>query len=301
MLEMTYELIRDPKWRANQARISLRQAGGHKPWEFCFFGSDAPPAIEEVARGDVHMAIINPAEPLALAERGVGPFTEPIPLRIITIIPSWDQMVFAVDPRTGITSFDDIRELKFPLRYSMRARPDHSTRFMVRELFRAAGFTTEDVEQWGGGLRQQQGYPSDVGQVVRGEVDAVFDEGASNWVPAALDAGLRILPVEGTLATRLAEMGFRISPVQKAEYPQLSADIPTLDFSGWPLYTRADAPDDIVHACCVAIEACKDRVPWQGHGPLPLERMCIDGPDTPLTVPLHPAAEAFWRERGYLS
>ena len=28
---------------------------------------------------------------------------------------------------------------------------------------------------------------------------------------------------------------------------------------------------------------------------LPLERMCKDGPDTPLAAPLHPAAEAFWR------
>jgi TRAP-type uncharacterized transport system substrate-binding protein len=301
MLEMTYELIRDPKWRANQARISLRQAGGHKPWEFCFFGSDAPPAIDEVARGEVHMAIINPAEPLALAERGVGPFAEPIPLRIVTIIPSADQMVFAIDPKAGISSFEEIKARKFPLRYSMRARPDHSTRFMVRELFGALGFTMEDIEQWGGGLRQQQGYPSDVGQVARGEVDAVFDEGASNWVPAALDAGLWVLPIEGALATRLEAMGFRIAPLSKAEYPQLAADVPTLDFSGWPLYTRADTADDIVRACCAAIEACKDRVPWQGFGPLPLERMCIDGPDTPLTVPLHPAAEQFWRERGYLS
>ena len=38
----------------------------------------------------------------------------------------------------------------------------------------------------------------------------------------------------------------------------------------------------------------------QGDGPLPLADMCRDSPQTPLDVPFHPAAERFWRERGYL-
>ncbi len=50
-----------------------------------------------------------------------------------------------------------------------------------------------------------------------------------------------------------------------------------------------------------ALEARKDRIPWQGEGPLPLERMCRDTPETPLDIPLHPAAERFWHDRGYLT
>lgn len=33
---------------------------------------------------------------------------------------------------------------------------------------------------------------------------------------------------------------------------------------------------------------------------LPLDRMCRDLPDAPMGVPLHPAAERFWRAQGYL-
>ena len=51
---------------------------------------------------------------------------------------------------------------------------------------------------------------------------------------------------------------------------------------------------------CSAVEARKDRIPSEEGWFLPLDRMCKDGPDTPLTAPLHPAAEAFWCGRGYL-
>ena len=75
----------------------------------------------------------------------------------------------------------------------------------------------------------------------------------------------------------------------------------TVDFSGWPIFTRADLPDDIIACFCTALEARKDLIPWQGEGPLPLERMCRDSEDTPLDIPLHPGAERFWRSQGYLS
>ena len=41
-------------------------------------------------------------------------------------------------------------------------------------------------------------------------------------------------------------------------------------------------------------------MPWQGEGPMPVPRMCRDEEDTPLGVPLHRAAEAYWRKQGYL-
>ena len=38
----------------------------------------------------------------------------------------------------------------------------------------------------------------------------------------------------------------------------------------------------------------------QGDGPLPLGRMCQDTPEGPMYIPLQRAAEAYWKERGYL-
>ena len=70
------------------------------------------------------------------------------------------------------------------------------------------------------------------------------------------------------------------------------------------MYTHADVPDDIVRTACASLEARKDRIPTDknnGKPPLNLDEMCTDTREGPLAIPLHPAAEGFWREQGYLS
>ena len=115
VLELASELVGDTSWPYLQARVSLREKG-KDPWqEVCFFGSDNPGAIPEVVCGDVQVAILNPSGILTLALRGRGPFTDPLPLRAITVIPSRDQLAFAISERTGLTSLKQIRERSFPL------------------------------------------------------------------------------------------------------------------------------------------------------------------------------------------
>jgi len=86
VLEVASELVDQTNWKERQVRVSLRQQGADE-WPITLFASDGPAAIDQVARGDVQLAIINPAGFLALAARGTGPFTAPLPLRAITVIP----------------------------------------------------------------------------------------------------------------------------------------------------------------------------------------------------------------------
>src|SRR5688572_2881761 len=80
VLEVASELVGRDEWPYRQARINLREQGA-EVWGVCLFGSDGPAVIDQVARGEVHVAMINPAAPLVLALRGKGPFKSPIPLR----------------------------------------------------------------------------------------------------------------------------------------------------------------------------------------------------------------------------
>jgi TRAP-type uncharacterized transport system substrate-binding protein len=299
VLEVASELVGRSDWGPQQARLTMRYQGAHNPWEVCLFGSDAPSAFEEVARGEADLAIINPAEPLTMALRGTGPFKEPLPVRTITVIPSADAFLFAVAGETGITSLEEIKARKYPLRISMRSQPDHSDYLITNTVLGALGFSLDDIVSWGGKIHTHP-YPPNPGAVTRGEVDAVFDEAVDNWAPHALSIGMRFMPIDEALMQQLEAVGLRRRVIPGGRYPGLAEDFLALDFSGWPVFTRADAPDDFVRKICESLEARKDRIPWQGTGPLPLERMCVDADDTPMAAPLHPAAENFWRERGYL-
>ncbi len=303
MLEVASALVNRRDWPLLQARVSLREQGSDD-WPLTLFGSDSPATIHEVAAGKVQFAMINPGMILKLAALGGAPFSAPIPLRIIAVLPALDQMVFAVKQETGLKSITDIRDRKFPLKLSLRGQPDHSLQVIINHVCAAAGFTLDDVVSWGGEVRFDAGMPyghNRIGAVHRGEIDAIFDEGASAWGNMALDLGMTFLALPEALLQSLEAVGLRRGMIEKNSFPKLSADVPTLDFSGWPIYTLASTPDSLVRDFCRALEESKALIPWAKAEPLPLAQMVRDSAEGHLEVPLHAAAEAYWREQGYLA
>ena len=302
MLEVASALVNRRDWSLLQARISLREQGV-PDWPLTLFASDSPATIYEVAAKKVQFAIINPGMILKLAALGSAPFNQPMPLRIIAILPALDQMVFAVRSDTGLNSFSEIVDRRFPLKLSLRGQADHSLQIIVHHVIEAAGFSLNDIVSWGGEVRYDSGMPygnNRIGAVHRDEIHAIFDEGVSSWGNMALELGMRFLPLEENLLARLEAVGLRRNFIEKKYFPKLAEDVPSLDFSGWPIYTHQDTPDALVVDFCKALETSKDRIPWAQEGPLPLTQMVRDTPEGHLEVPLHPAAQCFWRERGYL-
>lgn len=302
MLEIASDLVGRKDFNLRQTRLTLREQGRPER-ALTLFGSDAPSVFDEVMRGEVDVAIINPAAPLTLAVRGTGPFPQPLPLRAITILPSDDYFFFAVLRSTGLKTLDDVREKRYPLRISLRGQMDHSNQLLVSQILALAGFSLEDVISWGGSVRYDAVPPANpmrLDDVERGELNALFDEGVSWWAPRALRVGMRFLQLSPSILEQAQATGLRRRWVSRSDYPDLEEDFEAIDYSGWPVFTRADVPNEFITAFCRGLEARKDRIPWEGTGPLPLDRMVGNQTDTPLDVPLHPAAESYWRSRGFL-
>jgi TRAP-type uncharacterized transport system substrate-binding protein len=283
-------------------RVMLRHSRGGKP--VTLSASSSAESIFAVAAREVDLAMINPSAVLAVALRGQGIFKQPMPIRAIAVIPSWDQFVFAVRPETGLSQLEDIAARKSRLRILMRGTQDHSLHQMFDDVAAAAGFSREDIARWGGEVQKRGSVPwpytDTFKALVRGEVDAIFDEAASAWVPQALDAGIKVLPLAESTVQKLEAMGYRRAVLPRAAYPKLPQDVLSLDFSGWTVFVHAEADAALVTAICTALDRRKARIPWEEPGDLPVERMAREAPDTPQTAPLHPAAESFWRSRGYL-
>jgi len=283
-------------------KVVLRQSRDGKP--LTLSSTSSAEGIFAVVNREADLAMINPATVLAVALRGQGMFRRPMPVRAIAVIPSWDQFVFAVRPETGLTRFEDIPLRKPKLRILMRGTPDHSLHHMFDDVAAAAGFSREDIGRWGGEVRKAGSVPWPYTEtfkaLVRGEVDAIFDEAAHSWVPEALDAGITILPLADATVVKLEAMGYRRAVLPQAAYPKLPADVLSLDFSGWTVFVHAEADDALVIRICAGLDARKARIPWEEPGDLPVERMARQALDTPQCVPLHPAAEHYWKSRGYL-
>jgi NMT1-like family len=296
MLEVASELVAAADFELRQARISLRRQGD-AGWPLTLLASDGPDAMASVVSGLVTVGIVNPSVLLRLASRGIPPFRGPMPLCALAVIPSDDQLAVAVRPETGLSSLEEVRDRRYPLRLSVRGQRDHGVHLVTEHVLTAHGWTTGDLLSWGGSVSYDDGLPSRgdrVGMLARGEIDAIIDEAVGTWVDDAIDAGGRVLPLSASGLTRLEAWGYQPSDLTPSQFPGLLAAVPTIDFSGFGVYVRADLADETVDQICRAIVARRDSILLQDGTPLPLDQISVDPP-----VPLHRAAERFWAEGGY--
>ena len=263
--------------------------------------------LNAVGEGKLSLLWINPSVAATMAFKGTGPFTQPMPLRTIAVFPSRDIVGFAVHRSTGVTSLEQIKKARIPLRLSTgrRVKPpfvQDSTMFTVTSVLQAAGFTLADVRRWGGRIQSvpRPSHPDRRGAIEDGKINAVFDEGIMSWGQPALEHGFRFLPVAGTVRSRMLAMGYRAAVMSTVRFPGLGENVETLDFSGWPMVVHAEMADDVAYALCEAIEARREVIPTDNYRPLDMSQICADGAETPCDIPFHPGALKFYREKGYL-
>jgi hypothetical protein len=304
-LDVARQIMLSPDWTHRAVSVVMESHTG--PGRFAFYGANHPDVIDDVHERRVDISILNPAALLTMAHRGTGAFTSPREVATVAVLPHDDRLGFAVAERLGFTSLADIAAARYPLRVSTRGSIDACTPIMVDVVLRAHGFSLDDIKAWGGEISYDQpmpNHPSRMGRLERGEIDAIFDEGVVLWADLVAAAGASFLPLSPGHLEALQTQGFRRALIERARYPSLPADVPAVDFSGWPIYCRTDTPDPLVGQFCRALVARRDDIVWDIGGvrqpPLPLERMVREAPDTPFDVPMHPAATEVWRQRGYL-
>jgi len=270
-----------------------------KPWLRMSTGS--PILAHGICHGDLEVAMINPSGLLTQAHRGTGLFPQPLPVRILAVYPSLDHFVYVIHPHTGLNSLAEIKAKKYPLRLSIREDPTHSTRVLVDQTLAAYGMTVKDIESWGGSL-QLNGGPGDARRLkALGDesIDAIFDEGLPLWFEAALAAGLKPITLEDAAFKYLVDdLGWRRYTIKPGRFKGLNQDHTCIDYSGWPLYTRASLPDDDAYKICDALEARKEQMFWEDSY-TGIGQLGENTDATPRDVPLHSGAEKWYREHGF--
>ncbi len=258
----------------------------------------------DVAKGAIDMAFVNPSGLLTQAYRGVGLFDAPLPVRIVANYPSWDQFVIVAHERTGLRTVQDIADAKYPLKLSIREDPTHSTLVLIHQIFRVHGFSLDDVVSWGGELKLTGGPGNEERRLkpLRDNMlDAVADEGLVVWFDEALANGYVPLTYSDECFEQVCALGWRRFDINASDtsanaYANLREDHACFSFSGWPIYTRADMPDDVVYDVCEAIVARQEEIPWEQRSWSGIAQPFIETEATPMDVPLHRGTEKWLKE-----
>jgi hypothetical protein len=169
------------------------------------------------------------------------------------------------------------------------------------QVLDALGFSLKDIEAWGGTIHYGSS-PADEERfkgMRDGTLEAVFDEGVRGWAPAAQESGMTFLNLDAAARDRLAAVNWAVVPVSIA-LPDAPADLMAPSFSGWPIFTRADQSEELVYRMCRELEASGERTVFDSDEPVTMADLCRGTDAAPRDVPLHPGAERYYRERGYL-
>lgn len=282
---------------------SSRQAG--PPYPFTFAVSPAWCSGIEGARlvGSRKLDIVwlNPSVIATMAYLGKGPFRRSSPLRALAVFPSWDRLVVAVSGKLGIRSMEELKEKRPALHVSVA--DNDCVNFAIRALLKVHGLKLESFTEWGGAVEPvvRPSNPRRREGIISGEIDVVIDEGMDSWGQVALDHGMVFLPFSEKALAKLERYGFQRAPLAGG---RLKGNIPestvVVDFSGWPIIMHASLPDELAYHMAAVLDRLREEIPYDSAQVPPMSSLCRSTEDGPLNIPLHPGAERYYREHGYL-
>jgi TRAP transporter TAXI family solute receptor len=260
----------------------------------------------EVGTRRVDIAYVNPSAMVTMAYRGKGYYKQKMPLRVLASFPSWDRIAIVVSKDLGVKSLHDVARRKIPLTVSTRfSGVNNGTYYTISTILSLYGLSFERIKRWGGQVQEcpRPFSPERLKSIAKHSINAVFDEGISTiggWLDQALENGYDILPLEPDIVKKLEQLGYSRSVLPKSRYPKLKEDVMSIDFSGWSLVTHRWLPDSVAYAAIETIDERQRLIPVDDDQPLDMRNLCRSTEKCPLQIPLHPGAEKYYREKGYL-
>ncbi|MGH7769655.1 MAG: TAXI family TRAP transporter solute-binding subunit [Candidatus Binatia bacterium] len=294
-----------PALLTSAVRMSVELPGGARPagppYPFTFAVSPAWCSGLEGARlvgtGKLDVAWINPSVITTMAYLGKGPFRRRYPLRALAVFPSWDRLVVAVAGNLGIRSMDELIEKRPALNASVAT--NDCVDFAIAAMLKAHGLKLDSFGKVE--FVERPSNPRRRDGIVSGEINMVVDEGLDSWGDVAVKHGFVFLPFSRKALLKLERYGFRRAPLGGGRLKgNFDPAIEVVDYSGWPIVTHVNFPDDLAYHFVAALEKIREEIPYDAAGVPAMSSFCRGTEEGPLDIPLHPGAERYYREKDYL-
>jgi TRAP-type uncharacterized transport system substrate-binding protein len=220
-----------------------------------------------------------------------GPYKN---LRLIAKIEDPFYVVIAVKSGYGITDLAEIREKRLPLRIVCMDSP------LTRVIMEYYDITKENLESWGGSI----------GNVMTERENAVFDviisdlgSPANNpesdyWTYYTYNYKLDFIPLPDDLLNLMVAKvkGSEIVTAKWGLLKGIKKPFKTVARSGESVFARDDTPEQAAYDMAKAIDQNRANLKWY------IRPYSYDSHTVWKTgdVPLHPGAERYYREVGYI-
>jgi TRAP-type uncharacterized transport system substrate-binding protein len=231
---------------------------------------------------------------LGQAFRGRGAYAgRPYPnLRLITRIEDPYYVLIGVKASSGVTDLAQVKQRKLPVKILFAG--DVATRIL--DYY---GLSRDEILAWGGSFKSIVGAAEDepFDLLISSLGGAGYNPETSFWTTASQRFELRFLEMPEPLLARLAEDGAMERVTARCCLLRgFTRSIKTVGTSGEAIFGRADMPDQVAYDIAKAADRNRSALKW-------FVRPYSYDPDTAwrdAVVPLHPGAERYFREKGYL-
>ena len=253
-----------------------------------------------VASGKLDLVWLNPSAIPSMAARGKGPFRKAHPLRALAVFPSWDRLVIAISPKLGVRTMEELIAMRPKMNVSIAV--NDCVDFAIKALLKAHGISQQDFIQWGGTVDEvvRPSNPRRREGIVAGTMDMVIDEGMDSWGDVAVEHGMVFLPYSEKVLKKMEKFGFQRAQLEGGRLAGIKEPTTVLDFSGWPIVVHERFPDELAYHIVSVLDKIREEIPFDAPSTPSMTSLCTSTEAGPLDFPLHPGAERYYREKGYL-
>ncbi len=298
-----------PTLMTSAVRLSVELPGSSQhagpPYPFTFAVSPAwcsgLKGAKLVGSEKLDIAWINPSAITTMAYRGIGPFRRPLPIRALAVFPSWDRLVVAVARNLGIQTMEELVEKRPVLRASVAV--NDCVDFAIDAMLKAHGLELDSFVEWGGVIErvERPSNPRRRDGIISGDINMVIDEGMDSWGDVAVQHGMVFLHFSPKALKKLERYGFTRARLGggrlKGDFDEATE---VVDYSGWPIITHGNLADELAYQFVATLDHLHDEIPYDSAQVPPMSSLCRSTEEGPLDIPLHPGAERYYREHGYL-
>lgn len=202
--------------------------------------------------------------------------------------------------KSGITSLEDLVTKKYPVRVAIKAKGSLGE-IAAAQIFQILGISYEDIKKWGGSVTHAA--PLEISQMlIDGKADITIDvvpPGQQAVLQITMSTKVHFIPLSERVRSELVKLAWEEYVLPANSWPQQDKDYPTVQ-AGIVLIARDDLPEDVAYALTKAI--CENKPSLvAAHASLQsFEPTEAWKPEKVGGIPLHPGAERYYREVGWI-